>query len=360
MLEEAFIQADYAINITDTEGKLLRVNQAYLRLYHFPSEADVVGRNQRLIRSPHTPPRVYRDMWSTIKDGRTWRGELINRATDGTEVYVHLTITPVRRNGSIVGYMGFSLDRAQQVMMERQLLHANKLMVLGTLGAGIAHEMNNPLASILLDAEYLREIFANPGAPADNANALAAAESVIRGVERMRRVLQHLLLYSKRESTLDSGRIGVRELIDDSFLFLERQLTNRGIEIKVTVEGDLWTQGNRTHLESVIHNLLGNSKDAFETRPPGPQEIVIEAKCEVDGFIAIEYEDNAGGIPPEVQERIFEPFFTTKPEGKGTGLGLALSRKIISDHGGSIHCESIGDKTHFRILLPCADKDLAN
>jgi PAS domain S-box-containing protein len=358
MIEEAFTQAEYAINITDTEGKLLRVNRAYLNLYKFAHEAQILGKTQRIIRSTHTPERLYRDMWTTIKDGHTWRGELINKASDGSDVYVHLTISPLRRDGQIVGYMGFSLDRAQQVMLERQLLHANKLMVLGTLGAGIAHEMNNPLASILLDAEYLKEWHANPQGKRDEKSALAASDSVIRGVERMRRVLQHLLLYSKRETSTDFGTIPVRELIEDSFLFVERQLTNRGIELKIEVEGDLHVQGNRTHLESVIHNLLGNSRDAFETAATdpqrGPQSISLKASLAEDNCVAIDYEDNAGGIPSEYMERIFEPFFTTKPEGKGTGLGLALSRKIMADHGGSIHVDSENGRTHFKLILPRA------
>jgi PAS domain S-box-containing protein len=355
MIEEAFTQADYAINLTDPNGNLIRVNQAYLQLYKIPKESDILGHNQRIIRSPHTPGRLYQEMWNTIKTGKTWRGELINRAFDGSDIYVHLTITPIRRDEKIVGFMGFSLDRAQQVMLERQLLHANKLMVLGTLGAGIAHEMNNPLASILLDAEYLKDVHLHPSGKVDHANALAAANSVIRGVERMRRVLQHLLLYSKAETTMDSSYLTVQELVEDSFLFLERQFTNRGIEIRLQIEPDLWVQGNRTHLESVIHNLLGNSKDAFEGSTSEKQWISIRATGDTANCVEITFEDNAGGISKEFMDRIFEPFFTTKPEGKGTGLGLSLSRKIIADHNGSIHCESDRGHTRFRIILPRSD-----
>jgi PAS domain S-box-containing protein len=352
MIEDAFTQADYAINLTDPVGNLIRVNRAYLQLYKIPKESHVIGQNQRIIRSPHTPDRLYQEMWTMIKTGKTWRGELTNRAFDGSDVYVHLTITPIRRDDRITGYMGFSLDRAQQVLLERQLLHANKLMVLGTLGAGIAHEMNNPLASILLDAEYLKDVHSNLGEKMDHKNALAAANSVIRGVERMRRVLQHLLQYSKAESSLDMSCMTIQELIEDSFLFLERQFTNRGIELRLNIEKDLWVQGNRTHLESIIHNLLGNSKDAFEGCAPEKQWISIQAAATASNCLEIIFEDNAGGISKGNMERIFEPFFTTKPEGKGTGLGLALSRKIIADHNGSIHCESDLGQTKFRIVLP--------
>ena len=352
MFEDAFTQSDYAINITDPKGILVEVNQAYLRLYKFESEDEILGQTQRIIRSPLTPDGVYKDMWTTITAGNVWRGQLSNRAKDGTDVFIHLTISPIKRDGQIVGYMGFSLDRAQQVMLERQLFHANKLVVLGTLGAGLAHELNNPLASILLDAEYLKEHLTQNLQGPDSASAMAAAESVIRGAERMRQVLEHLLLYSKADSNTAHSGISLQQLVTDSFLFIERQLYSRGIEIKQEFEGDPHVNGNRTQLESVIHNLLSNSRDAFDALERPDKCISICAVFMESGSMAqIDYRDNAGGIPAEVMTRIFEPFFTTKG-GQGTGLGLAIGKKIIAEHGGTIDCESKNGGTHFRIRLP--------
>lgn len=352
MFEDAFTQSDYAINITDPKGNLLKVNDAYLKLYKFASESEVLGQTQRILRSPLTPDSLYKDMWATISSGKVWRGQLTNRARDGSEVFIHLTISPIRRNGEITGYMGFSLDRAQQVVLERQLFHANKLVVLGTLGAGLAHELNNPLASILLDAEYLKDVHASPGKAIDHASALAAAESVIRGAERMRRVLEHLLLYSKKDGSSAHSALSVREVLDDSFLFIERQLHSRGIDIAIDVKGDPFVNGNRTQLESVIHNLLSNSRDAFAGGKVGDKRISIGAAYDdATGIVTIEYRDNAGGIPGDILGSIFDPFFTTKG-GEGTGLGLPISKKIVADHGGSIDCESGGGETLFRIQLP--------
>lgn len=353
LLDRAFTQADYAINITDKLGNLIKVNKAYLDLYKFSSEEEVIGKTQKVIRSPHTPNSIYKEMWTTILSGYTWRGNLNNIARDGSEVFVHLTITPVREKGEIVGYMGFSLDRAQQVLLERELFHANKLVVLATMGAGLAHELNNPLASILLDAEYLRDIFATPETPIDWPMASSAAKSVINGVERMKKVLEHLLMYSRKEggggqrhSTLTLG-----QLIEDSFLFLDRQLRSRGIAIELDLESNVFLQGNRTQLESVVHNLLSNSRDAFEGRK-GEKTIRIRARVDDQGKLNIEYRDNAGGIPDNLLEKVFEPFFTTKKEMEGTGLGLAISRKIIVEHGGTITCETRDGGTTFHIRLP--------
>ncbi|HKP95905.1 MAG TPA: ATP-binding protein [Fibrobacteria bacterium] len=351
LLVKAFTQADYAVNLTDTAGILVRVNQAYLDLYKFTSDAEILGKSQRIIRSSHTPDAVYREMWRRITSGETWRGNLTNVAKDGSEIFVHLTITPIQEDGKIVGYMGFSLDRAQQVMLEKQLFHANKLVVLGTMGAGLAHELNNPLASILLDAEYLQEAFQAPEKPIDWPTALSASTSLIKGVERIKKVLEHLLVYSRKEGPQRHSTLSVLQLIQDSFLFIERQFGNRGISIEIQVPDDVLISGNRTQLESIIHNLLHNSRDAFEGRP-GAKKVVISVSRGTDGFAVIEYRDNAGGIPDENLPHIFEPFFTTKGEKEGTGLGLTISKKIVAEHGGIIECQSDGGTTLFRIQLP--------
>jgi len=114
--------------------------------------------------------------------------------------------------------------------------------------------------------------------------------------------------------------------------------------------------GSRTQLESVFHNLLGNSKDAFAASGRPGRVISIRAEASERGdSVRIKYVDNAGGIPPEVMTHLFEPFFSTKG-GEGTGLGLAISRQIISHHAGEIRCESSEGNTTFRIMLPASGK----
>jgi signal transduction histidine kinase len=141
---------------------------------------------------------------------------------------------------------------------------------------------------------------------------------------------------------------------------MEKQIRSRGIDIELSCESGLYISGNRTQLESVLHNLLSNSRDAFEGRLKGGRRIGIKACREGSGFIYVEFRDNAGGIPSHVLERIFEPFFTTKGEGSGTGLGLAISRKIVMEHGGTMECRTEGESTLFGIRLPKLDSELGN
>lgn len=352
MISDAFTQADYAISITDPEGILIRVNGAYLRLYGIPDEAMVLGRTHDILRSPDTPEPVLREMRDALVSGRAWRGNVIHSAFDGTPVSIQLTVTPIRRKDRIVGHMRFALDRSRQVLLEQELFHANRLAVLGTLGAGLAHELNNPLAGILLDAGCLKESAERIPEPEVRRAAFEASQSILRGAERMRRVLEELLLYARKDADAPRSAIALSDLLRDSLLFLERQLQARGIGIRVECEAGISVMGNRTQLESILHNLLANSRDAFASHPgPGMRIALHAAFLEEEGNVLIRYRDNAGGIDPGILDRIFDPFFTTKG-GQGTGLGLAISRQMVERHGGAIECASRDGETEFRIRLP--------
>src|SRR5690606_37643785 len=191
LCEQALFQSGNAINITDENGVLIKVNAAFLRLYKFSDEKEVLGKTQRIIRDPDTPAGLYQDMWKVISSGNIWTGNIVNRANDGSQVFVHLAISPIKENGKIVAYMGFSLDRAQQMLLDMQLFHANKLVVLGTLSASLAHELNNPLASILLAAEYLQDATAPSDGKVDLPMLHAASRSLVAGAVRMKKVLEH-------------------------------------------------------------------------------------------------------------------------------------------------------------------------
>lgn len=354
IIEYAFNQAVYAINITDLEGKLLNVNEAYLKLYKFSSKEEVLGKTSRIIGSPKTPNVVYEDMWNSIKAGKNWTGEITNVARDGREVFIHLTITPIYEMGKRIGYMGFSLDRGQQVTLEKQLLHANKLVILGTLGAGLAHELNNPLTSILLEAEFIQEHLSDLKESKLHEDLIKASESILSGVARMQRVIEHLLVYSRKDSQNEREILSMSDIIEDSFLFMGKQLENRGIGVRKEIDPSLSVYGNKTGLESVIHNLLTNSRDAFKGRDMAEKYIKIKAFKSEKNFMTLDYIDNAGGIPKKYLDKIYDPFFTTKGEGEGTGLGLSITKKILVEHGGAISCESDQGTTRFLIRLPLA------
>lgn len=351
---KAFEQSEYAINITDTTGTIVDVNESYLQLYGFASKSEVLGKKQNIIRSNRTPIIIYKNLWNTIQSGKTWKGELYNRTIQGVEVPVYLTIHPLKEGEDTVGYMGFTMDRSQQVDLENQLLHTNRLAVLGTIGAGLAHELNNPLTSISLEAEFLEDELAAAGMD----EAVASVKNISMGADRMQRVIKHLLEYIRKNDEQKDELISLSHLHKDAMLFLDRQFQRREIVFENHIEEGLFVRGVRADVESILHNLLTNSRDAFDVRgldDGQEKKIAIEFRKLSDLWLEFTYFDNAGGIPPKVRRRIFEPFFTTKGEGKGTGLGLSISKNIVHDMGGTIDCESRDGWTKFTILLPLAE-----
>jgi len=351
-LENAFNLATYAINITDLKGTILHVNQAYINLYKYNKPEDLIGQTPRVIKSPKTPRSVHEDIWKTIIKDEIWEGDITNADSEGKDVYVHITITPIKIKGKKIGYMGFTIDRGQQVTLEKQLLHANKLVILGTIGAGLAHELNNPMTSISLDAEFILETVTGNIDEAKKKELETAATTIVSSIERMKKVIDHLLIYSRKSDSEIKEPIEISTLLEDSLLLLKHQLSKQDIFVELKIEKQIYTLGNSTNLESVFHNLLTNSKDAFADSEIKNGKITIEVKVPDDKWINIKYTDNAGGIPGKTIGEIFDPFFTTKDEGKGTGLGLAITRKIIVEHGGFIQCSSRTDKTTFLIKLP--------
>lgn len=352
---KAFEQSEYAINITDIYGSIVEVNEAYLALYGFKSKSQVIGQKQSIIRSVKTPVIIYKNLWNTIKSGKTWKGELYNRTIQGQEIPVYLTIHPLKEGEDTVGYMGFTMDRSQQVDLENQLLHTNRLAVLGTIGAGLAHELNNPLTSISLEAEFLVDELEAKGMT----EAVTSIKNITMGADRMQRVIKHLLEYIRKGEDKKDELISLTQLHQDAMLFLERQFKSRNIEFSNQIESDLYVRGVRADVESILHNLLTNSRDAFDQnlKDEDSKNIDITFSKLSDLWVEIVYRDNAGGIPPKVRRQIFEPFFTTKGEGKGTGLGLSISRNIVHDMGGSIDCESRDGWSKFTILLPIAQPE---
>jgi PAS domain S-box-containing protein len=232
--------------------------------------------------------------------------------------------------------------------MTQQLWQASKLATMGELAASIAHELNNPLATISLRLELL----ANDCAGDERKSRMV--EIIADEVERMGKLIGSLLQFSRRShqqvSTLD-----IREEIESSLELVEYHLRSRKIEVVREFDATLPTiQADRQHLRQVLLNLLTNANDAM---PQGGTLVTrarsVEPESGVTG-VRVELIDSGRGIAAADLERIWEPFFTTKPE--GTGLGLAISRRAIEEHHGTISIESqLGKGTTVTIFLPATD-----
>jgi PAS domain S-box-containing protein len=234
--------------------------------------------------------------------------------------------------------------------MSQQLWQASKLATMGELAASVAHELNNPLATISLHAEVLVGQLAT-----DDPNR-RAVEVIEQEVERMASLVSNLLLFSRR-SHQQISTIDIAEELQNSLEFINYHLRSRRINVVTDFANDLPSvQGDRQQLRQVFLNLLTNASDAM----PEGGTLTVRAKQQAletgAPAVMIEFSDSGVGVEPEDLPKLWEPFFTTKPEGKGTGLGLPICRRTVEEHRGTIDIESLpGKGTTVRIVLPATE-----
>jgi len=360
----ALESAANAIMITNDKGVIIWVNPAFTQTTGYAQE-EVLGKNARLLKSGEQDREFYGNMWDTILAGRVWRDTIVNRRKDGTLNHEDMTITPILNNtGTITHFVAIKQDitELEQALGDlhekneelaattQHLWQASKLVTMGELAASIAHELNNPLATIALRTEALI------GQLWQDADKRRALEVVLKEVDRMATLVNNLLQFSRR-SHRQVSTVDLREEVTTSLDFLSYHLRNHKIEAVCEFAAELPTvQADRQQLRQLFLNLLTNACDAM----PSGGKLIVRATPEFlenAEAVGIEFADNGEGIPPKNLERIWEPFFTTKPEGNGTGLGLAICRRIVEEPGGTIVIESpAGGGTSVRMAFPATEK----
>ncbi|MCI4372280.1 MAG: PAS domain S-box protein [Thermoplasmata archaeon] len=339
---ESFQTSTNAMQLTDAEGVMVDVNPAYERIYGY-TRAECIGRKPNLIRSKHTSPEVYERMWADLSapDRGYWSGEITNRDRHGRERPVFLSITAIRTvGGDVTHYLGVAVDLSEQRGWELRAAHADKLASVGQLAAGVAHEINTPLANVMLVAESLRRRSTDPW-------ALARLDTMTDQIEVAARNVRSLLDFARRAEP----HVAELDLVDvarDSVAFLKGK-QSADVEITEVYPRDpVPIHGDRGQLMQLFTNILNNAYDAME----GKGSIRISVRRQ-GARSELEIVDTGPGIPSEDLPHIFEPFFTTKPEGQGTGLGLAICHGIVQAHHGSIVARNVpGAGAGFLVSLP--------
>ena len=240
-------------------------------------------------------------------------------------------------------------DSEFRANMEQQMIATERLASLGTLSAGVAHEINNPLAIINESAGWMRlvlkrEDMADVPSRQDLEMALGKIE---KGVDRARRIT-HQMLETVRKNDSVLAEVNLSELVDEALELVGKQIKDNDIEIirKMDISLNIWSDPYQ--LRQVLINLLTNAIHAIGSG--GKITIILETK---DNEITLTIRDTGQGIPKENLEKIFEPFFSTKSPGEGTGLGLFVIRNIIDKLGGKIYVKSqVGHGTDFSMKLP--------
>ena len=355
-LATAVEQTDESIVITDTCGTILYVNPAFEKNTGY-TRAEVLGQNPRMLKSGKHDSEFYHRMWEVLERGEVWTGHFINKRKNGTLYEEEATLSPIRdAAGQIINYVAVKRDVTREVQLEAQLRQSQKMEAIGQLAGGVAHDFNNILAIIQMQASLLKD-------SGDlSAEQLEMADEIGATVERAAALTRQLLLFSRRE-TLQMRELDLSAAIANLTKMLRRVL-GETVMMQVNLSAQpMFVHADEGMIEQVLLNLAVNARDAM---PKGGRLVISTAGVEFDelsatqcasarpgAFVCLSVGDTGCGIPPKILPRIFEPFFTTKDVGKGTGLGLATVFGIVQRHEGWINVYSeVGLGTTFKIYLP--------
>jgi signal transduction histidine kinase len=237
-------------------------------------------------------------------------------------------------------------EREERRLAVEQLRHGERLQVIGTMAAGVAHELGTPLGVIAGSAEFLETDQLEP------ARVRELGRMIGDQARRMTTIIRHLLEFGRRGGAR-RAEVDLDEIVGATVEMMGATARKHGVELRVTPSGSLVARVNASEIEQVLTNLVLNAVQAS----PAGGVVVVRASVRGDRA-AIAIEDRGGGIAADALPRIFDPFFTTKGVGAGTGLGLSVSYGIVRDHGGAIEVESeLGRGSVFTVLLP---RDHAN
>ena len=354
------------VAVTDAAGRITHANDKFCAISKY-SRAELLGQDHRIINSGTHPKDFFRDLWTVIKYGAVWHGEIRNRAKDGSTYWVDTTIVPfLGSDGAPERFVAIRADITQRKEAEAALMQSQKLESLGILAGGIAHDFNNLLTTVLGNANL-----AAAHLPADHPASPFLArieEASLRAADLTRQ----LLAYAGK------GKLQVDEL---DLNFLVKEMT-RLLSVSISKKADIrymlspepcWIHADISQIQQVVMNLVTNASEAIGsdnlgriTVRTGEQELdeayvrhVTLLPLKPGRYAILEVSDTGCGMDAATLARIFDPFFTTKFTGRG--LGLAAMIGTLRSHAGSLKVYSeVGRGTTFKIYLPSSRVALAS
>jgi PAS domain S-box-containing protein len=348
LLDAVFESApDYVMQL-DLEGKILMVNRSLA-----PDQPEeLVGRN--IFDFPAGDHgRMLRAALTRLVETGEPQGFEASLFRDDKQIWYSTRLGPIKQQGKVIGAVLVSRDVSENKQTEMHLMVADRMASVGTLAAGVAHEINNPLASVIANLDMaIHDVMAivdRRGLPAELSEELDDARVA---ADRVREIVRDLKIFSRAEEERH-GPVDVEHVLESTIRMAKNELRHRA---RLTIEFAKvpMVDANESRLGQVFLNVIINAAHAI---PPGNYESnQITVKTATDGSrVQISVSDTGSGIPPEVRPRLFTPFFTTKPVGVGTGLGLAISHRIVTQYGGTIWFDTeVGRGTEFHISLPVA------
>jgi PAS domain S-box-containing protein len=328
------------VAVTDVRGVINYVNDKFCEVSKY-SRKELLGQDHRILNSGYHPKEFIRNLWTTIGTGHIWRGELRNRAKDGTLYWVDTTIVPFLNDaGKPYQYTAIRYEITARKESEKRLQEQAALARLGEMAAVVAHEVKNPIAGIRGALQVISSRM-----PPDTRDRAVMGDIIAR-LDGLNGVVEDLLVFA-RPRELRTEPVDLAGLIRQTIELIRRDPVVSALDVSIEGVAGL-VQADPVQLQLVLHNVLMNAAQAMNGR--GAVHITFSGG---EGRTQTSIADTGPGMPPDVLEHAFEPFFTTKS--RGTGLGLPLARRIIEAHGGeiTIHTPPHGGTT-VTLVLPAA------
>ena len=335
------------VQITDLTGKMIYVNPAFTKISGYSKE-ELLGKSPRVFGSDKTSKKFWDNVWEFISSGKVWSGEIEDTKKNGEPFYSQLLISPILdKEGKITGYFGIHRDLSEKRILEKQLIHTQKMESIGTLAAGIAHEVGNPLASISALVQVVQR-------DTNDAFIKEKLGLVKSQVTRISKIIRDLVDFS-RPSNYELHLTDINKSIKEAIEITRVGTKAKNIKFETNLADDVPSLPLiPDQIHQVFLNILLNAVDAITEAPSNGKPDAVEIDSFVkNGNVTITFKDTGPGIKVNNLNKVFEPFFTTKGQGKGTGLGLWISYGIVKSFQGDIRIKSVpGEKTTFIITLP--------
>jgi len=351
-LSNAVRMSTDSIVISDLEANIIDANGATLKMFGTKDKGDLIGKNSFELIVPEDREKALAGMEEVLERGYTPGREYYIIAKDGSRLPIEMTAAIMKNaEGEAVGFVGISRDiterkkaEAEKSEFERKAQLASRLVTVGEMASGIAHEINNPLTSVIGFAQLLMQ----KDIPED---AKEYAKIINDGAERVVNIIKRLLTFARQQRP-ERVYADINQIIETTIQLRTYEMETSNIKVVAHLDPGLpWTMADAGQLQQVFLNIIMNAEtEMCIAHGEGKLSIKTEA---IDNTIRISFKDNGPGIAEENMERIFDPFFTTKKVSKGTGLGLSICHGIITAHGGKIYAKSkLGQGATFIVELP--------
>ncbi len=346
-----------AVVITDIHGAIEYVNPAFEQVTGYSFE-EVLGQNPRILNGGNYEEGMFTQLWADILAGKIWKGRLTNRKKNGELFVEDATISPIRAaDGTISGFIGVKRNISTEITLEKQLIQAQKMAVLGLLSSGIAHDFNNILAVIVGYAELAKEQL-----PPNNP-LLTDINRILDAGDRATALVGQILTFG-RPSKEGYEWVDISAVMKKVISILN-DIVPSTIQLKHQLNHDCGKiLGDENKLYQIIFNLVMNSIQSMQDKRGlicinlsrlhiSTHNRAQYAHMDNGNYAVITVEDDGCGIEGKNLEVIFDPFFSTKQIRNGTGLGLSIVEKIVKEHNGTISLKSeVGKGTKFSIFFP--------